>query len=155
MSVQQLTMKGSLLPLFSDKPTRTKGTAINSHWIHCELQTFKRNKNKHVLRTNWLLNPQLRSLVFSVIRNTLTQLAEFGLHTKSARYARRKRKTVDLGARLRKPSKAVTDLLGNHEGDIPGDGSRSIRLRGLGVVLCKQAKTVKNLLAYTRKPRKP
>jgi len=83
-SVQQLTMKGSLLPLFSDKPTRTKGTAINSHWIHCELQTFKRNKNKHVLRTNWLLNPQLRSLVFSVIRNTLTQLAEFGLHTKSA-----------------------------------------------------------------------
>ena len=68
-----------------------------------------------------------------MIRNTLTQLAEFGLHTKSrnvtnskldwavvftARYARRKGKTVDLGARLRKPSKAVADLLGNREGDI-------------------------------------
>ena len=52
----------------------------------------------------------------------------------TARYARRKGKTVDLGVRLRKPSKAVADLLGNHEGDIPGDGSRSIRLRGLGAV---------------------
>jgi len=52
-------------------------------------------------------NPQLRSLVLSVIRNTLTQLAEFGLYTKSrnvtnskldwavvftARYSRRKGK---------------------------------------------------------------
>jgi len=73
----------------------------------------------------------------------------------TARYARRKGKIVDLGARVRKPSKAVADLFGNHEGDIPGDGSRSIRLRVLGAVLCKQAKTVKNLLAYTRKPRKP
>jgi len=70
----------------------------------------------------------------------------------TARYARRKGKTVNLGSRLRKPSKAVADLLGNHEGDIPGDGSRSIPLRGLGAVLSKQAKTVKNLLAYTRKP---
>jgi len=43
--------------------------------------------------------------------------------------ARYEKKTVDLGARFRKPSKAVADLLGNHEGDIPGDGSRSIRLR--------------------------
>jgi len=43
---------------------------------------------------------------------------------------RRKGKTVDLGARLRKPSKAVADLLGNHEGDMPGDRSRSIRLQG-------------------------
>ena len=80
-----------------------------------------------------------------MIRNTLTQLAEFGLYTKSrnvtnsildwavvftARYVRRKGKTVDLGARLRKPSKAVADLLGKHEGDTPGDGSRSIRLQG-------------------------
>jgi len=75
----------------------------------------------------------------------------------TARYARRNRKTVHLGARLRKPSKAVADLqvLGNNEGAILGDGSRSIRLRGLGAVLCKQAKTVKKLLAYTRKPRKP
>ena len=73
----------------------------------------------------------------------------------TARYARRKGKTVNLGARLRKPSKAVADLLGNHEGDILGDGSRSIRPRDLGAVLCKQAKTVKNLLAYTRKPREP
>jgi len=56
---------------------------------------------------------------------------------------------------LRKPSNAVAELLGNHERDIPGDGSRSIRLRGLGAVLCKQAKTVKNLLAYARKPREP
>jgi len=39
--------------------------------------------------------------------------------------------------------------------DIPGDGNRSICLRGLVAVLCKQAKTVKNLLAYTRKPREP
>ena len=69
--------------------------------------------------------------------------------------ARRKGKTVNLGVRLRKPSKAVADLLGNHEGDILGDGSRSIRPRDLGAVLCKQAKTVKNLLAYTRKPREP
>jgi len=73
----------------------------------------------------------------------------------TARCARRKGKAVDLGARLRKPSKAVADLLGNHEGDILGDGSRSIRLQGLGAVLCKQAKAVKNLLACTRKPRKP
>jgi len=73
----------------------------------------------------------------------------------TTRCVRRKEKTVDLGARLRKLSKAVADLLGNHEGDIPGDGSTSIRLRGLGAVLCKQAKTVKNLLAYPRKPRKP
>jgi len=28
-------------------------------------------------------------------------------------------------------------------------------LAGLGAVLCKQAKTVKSLLAYTRKPREP
>ena len=48
-----------------------------------------------------------------------------------ARYARRKGNTVNLGVRLCKPSKAVADLLGNHEGEIPGDGSRSIRLRGL------------------------
>ena len=48
----------------------------------------------------------------------------------TARYVRRKGKTVDFGARLRKPSKAVADLLGNHECDIPGDGSRSIRLQG-------------------------
>jgi len=67
----------------------------------------------------------------------------------TARYARRNRQTVHLGARLHKPSKAVADLLGNHEGDIPGDGSRSIRPRDLGAVLCKQAETVKNLLAYT------
>jgi len=73
----------------------------------------------------------------------------------TARYARRKGKTVNLGARLRKPSKAVADLLANYEGDILWDGSRSIRLRGLGAVLCKQAKTVENLLAYTRKPREP
>jgi len=73
----------------------------------------------------------------------------------TARYARRNRKTVHLGATLRKPSKTVADLLGNHEGDIPGDGSRSIRPQDLGAVLCKQAKTVKNLLAYTRKPREP
>ena len=53
----------------------------------------------------------------------------------TARYARRKGETVDLGARLRKPSKAVADLLDNHEGDISGNGSRSIRLRGLGAVL--------------------
>ena len=58
----------------------------------------------------------------------------------TARYARRKGKTIDLGARLGKPSKAVADLLGNDEGDIPGDGSRSIRLRGLGAVLCKTGK---------------
>ena len=43
----------------------------------------------------------------------------------TARYARRKGKTFDLGARLRKPSRAVTDLLGNDEGDIPRNGSRS------------------------------
>jgi len=71
----------------------------------------------------------------------------------TARYARRNRKTVNLGTRLRKPLKAVAYLLGNHEGDIPRDRSRSIRLRDLGAVLCKQAKTVKNLLVYTRKPR--
>jgi len=106
--------------------------------------------------------------LFGDQKNTLTHLAEFGFYTKraktlhtnwavvfTARYARRNRKTVNLGARLRKPSNAVADLLGNHEGDIPGDGSKSIRLRGLGEVLCKQAKTVKNLLACTREPRKP
>ena len=48
-----LTMQGNLLPLFSGKSTRTKGTAINLHRIHCELQTFDRNKNKHILHTNW------------------------------------------------------------------------------------------------------
>jgi len=46
-------MKGSLLPLLSGKYTQTKGTAIKLHRIHCELKTFKRNKNKHILRTNW------------------------------------------------------------------------------------------------------
>ena len=46
-------MKGSLLPLFSDKSTRTKDTAVNLHWIHCEPQEFKRNKNKHILHANW------------------------------------------------------------------------------------------------------
>jgi len=66
-----------------------------------------------------------------VIRNTLTQLAEFGWYTRraeilltrnytglccfTARYARRKGKTVNLGPRLRKPSKAVADLLGIYE----------------------------------------
>ena len=67
----------------------------------------------------------------------------------------KKGRTVNLVARFRKPSKAVADLLGNHEGDILGEGSRSIRLQGLGAVLCKHAKTVKNLLAYTWKPRNP
>ena len=53
----------------------------------------------------------------------------------TARYARRKKgKTFDLGARNRKLSKAVADLLDNHEGDIPGDGSRLIRLPGRGIV---------------------
>ena len=52
----------------------------------------------------------------------------------TARYARRnKRKTFDLGARLRKLSKTVADLLDNHEGDIPGDGSRLICLPGRGI----------------------
>jgi len=70
-------------------------------------------------------------LVFLVIKKYSQQ--NFGLHTKSrkvtnsklawvvvftARYAERKKgKTFDLGARLRKPSKAVAGLLGNHEGD--------------------------------------
>ena len=52
----------------------------------------------------------------------------------TACYARRNRRTIHLGSRLRKPSKVVADLLGNHEGDVPGDGSRSIRLWGLGRV---------------------
>jgi len=71
----------------------------------------------------------------------------------TARYPRRNRKTVHLSARLCKLSEAVADLLGNHEGDVLGYGSRSIRTRDLGAVLCKQAKTAKNLLTYTRKPR--
>ena len=53
----------------------------------------------------------------------------------TARYARRnKGKIFDLGARKRKLSKAVADLPDNHEGDIPGDGSRLIRLPGRGIV---------------------
>ena len=163
-------MKRRLLPLFSGKSTRTKGTAVNLHWIHCELQTFKRNKNKHVWHTNWceIHRTDLWSFRWSEKYSWLSRI--WFIHEESrnitnskldwavvftTRYARRCRKTVDLGARLRKPSKAVADPLGNHEGDIPRDGSRSIRLRGLGAVLCKQAKTVKNLLAYTRKPRRP
>jgi len=34
----------------------------------------------------------------------------------TARYARRNRKTVHLGVKLRKPSSTVADLLNNHEG---------------------------------------
>ena len=53
----------------------------------------------------------------------------------TARYARRKKgKTFDLGARLRKLSKTVADLLDVHEGDIPRDGSRLIRLKGRCIV---------------------
>jgi len=89
-SVRQLTMKGSLLPLFSGKSTatRTKGTAINLRWIHCELQTFKRNKNKHILHTNWceIHSSDLWSFWWSEI--ILTQLAEFGLYTKRAEMLR-------------------------------------------------------------------
>ena len=46
----------------------------------------------------------------------------------------KKGRTFDLGARKRKLSKAVADLLDNHEGNIPGDGSRLIRLPGRGIV---------------------
>jgi len=149
-----------LLSLFSGKSTRTKDTAINLHWIHCELQTFKRNRNKHILHTNWceIHSSDLWSCRWSEkysdsdsriwfmheeSRNVTNSKLDWAVFL-TARYARRNRKTVHLGARLRKPPKAVADLLGNHEGDIPGDGSRSIRPRDLGSVLCKQAKTVEN-----------
>jgi len=43
----------------------------------------------------------------------------------TTRCARRKGKTVHLGTRLRKPSKAVADFLATTRDDIPGNGSRS------------------------------
>jgi len=49
-------MKRRLLPLFSGKSTRTNDIAVNLHWIHCELQAFKRNRNKHIqyyIHINW------------------------------------------------------------------------------------------------------
>jgi len=79
-----LTMKRRLLPLFSGKSTRTKGTAANLHWIRFELQTFKRNKNKHTLHTNWCEIHSSDLWFFRRSENTLTQLAEFGLYTKRA-----------------------------------------------------------------------
>jgi len=116
--------------------------------MHCELQTFKINRNKHMLHTNWCeihssdlwsfwwseKYSQLSEIWFTLEGRNVTNSKLDWAVVFTARYARRKGKTVDLGARLRKPSKAVADLLGNHEGDIPGDGSRSIRLRGLGAV---------------------
>jgi len=139
-------MKGSFLPLFSGESTRTKGTAINLHWVHRELQTFKRNKNKHILYTSWcgIHSPDLWSFRWSDKYSDSVSRIWF-IHEESwnvdnskldwavvftARYARRKGKTVNLGARLRKPSKAVADLLGNHEGDIPGQWCRRRGCKG-------------------------
>ena len=111
-------MQGSLLSLSSGKSTRTEGTAINLHRIHCELQAFKRNKNKHILHSNWceihssdLFGDQKYSdsvsriwLIHEERRNVTNSKLDWAV-VFTARCARRKGKTVDLGARLRKPSK--------------------------------------------------
>jgi len=59
---------------------RNKGTAVSLHWIRYELQTFKINKNKHTLHTNWceIHCSDLWSFgLYGDQKNTLTQLAEF------------------------------------------------------------------------------
>jgi len=128
------------------------------HYIfHCELQAFKRNRNKYILHTNWceIHSSDLWFFRWSEVlwlsriwfihesRNVTNSKLDWAV-VFTASFARRNRKTVHLGARLPKPSKAVADLLGNHEGRQTRGGNRSIRLWGLGAVLCKQAKTVKN-----------
>ena len=76
----------------------------------------------------------IRILVYTQGRNVTNSKLDWAV-VFTARYAKRKKgKTFDLGTRLRKLSKAVADLLDNHEGDIPGDGSRLIRLPGRGIV---------------------
>jgi len=125
-------MKRRLLPLFSGKSTWTKGTAVNLHWIHCELQTSKRMKNKHILHTYWceIHSSNLWSFWWSEkcsdsvsriwfiheeSRNVTNSKLDWAV-VFTACHARRNRKTVHLGARFRKPSRAVADLLGNHQG---------------------------------------
>ena len=163
-------MKGSLLPLFSGKSTWIKGTAINLHWILCELQTFKRNKNKHILQASWcgIHSPDL--LVFSVIRNTLTQLAEFGLYTKRAEMLLTRNYTglwflLHVMRGEKEKHLILARDCANRQGPLPtylattkaiyqGTEAGHSYPWDLGVVLCKQAKTVRNLLlAYTRKSR--
>ena len=161
-------MKRRLLPLFSGKSTRTKDTAVNLHWIRGVLPTFKSNKNKHVSQTNWCENHssdlwsfRWSEMLWLTWQNLVYTRRELNVTNSkldwavvfTARYARWNRKTVNLCARLRKPSKTVAVYLATTRDDILGNGNRSIRLRGLGAALCKQAKTVKNLLVYTRKPR--
>jgi len=86
---------------------------------------FGDQKYSDSVRRIWFIHEESRNVTNSKFHWTVVF---------TARYARRKGKTVSLGARLRKPSKAVADLLGNHEGDIPGDGSRSIHPRDLGAI---------------------
>ena len=132
---------------------RSREIRINTYYIPIGVKStaqifglFGDQKYSDSVSRIWLIDEESRNVTNSKLDWAVVL---------TARYASRKGKTVKLGARLRKPSKAVADLLGNHEGDIPGYGTRSIRLRGLGAVLCKQAKAVKNLLVYTGKPRKP
>jgi len=46
-----------------------EGTTANLHWIHCELSTFKRIRNKRILHTNWceIHSPDLWSFRWSKI----------------------------------------------------------------------------------------
>ena len=67
----------------------------------------------------------------------------------TARYARRKRKTVNLGARRPLPTNLATTRA-VYQGTEAGQSAH-----GTSCGLCKQGKTVKNLLVYTRKPREP
>ena len=113
---------------------RSREIRINIYYIPIGVKStaqifglFGDQKYSDSISRIWFIHEESRNVTNSKLHWTVVF---------TARYARRKGKTVNLGARLRKPSKAVADLLGNHEGDIPGDGSRSIRTRDLGAVLC-------------------
>ena len=72
----------------------------------------------------------------------------------TARYARRNRKTIHLGTRLRKPSKAAADPLNNHEGRYTREQKQVNPHAGswCGIVQTGE-EGQEPALAYTRKPR--
>ena len=161
-------MQRSLLPLSSGKSTRTKDTAINLHRIHCELQAFKRNKNKYILHTNWceIHSSDLWSFRWS---EKYSQLSEFWFTLEgrnvtnskldwavvfTARYARRKRKNIWSWREKAQTVKGRCRPTWQPWGRYTRGRKQVNPLAGSRYCVSRQRRS-KNLLTYTRKPRKP
>ena len=114
------------------------------HWIHCELQAFKRNRNKHILHTNWCEIHSSDFWSFGDQKHS-DSVAEFVLYTRVETLLTRNltglwfllhvmrdeiEKIVRLGARLRKPSRPLPTYLTTtrtiYQGSEAGQSARRI-----------------------------